>query len=250
MIHIVAGGILNVTKMQKWERNFIMKFLIDTANLEDIKRLYDFVPLAGVTTNPSIIKKEGKVEFYDHMKKIRNIIGVDQSLHVQVVATDYEGIMADAEALLENIDREVFVKIPVTEAGLKAMKELKDRGVNITATAVYTKFQAYLAISAGADFIAPYYNRMENLNIDPMEVVSSIANLIKQSNSSTEILAASFKNVNQVNSAFELGAEAATMSVDIIDTALAMPSISQAVDVFKNDFEDIYGKDIAVSNLK
>lgn len=226
-----------------------MKFLIDTANLEEIKRLYDFAPLAGVTTNPSIIKNEGKVEFYNHMRAIRNIIGIEQTLHVQVVATDYEGIIADAEALIENIDNEVYVKVPVTEAGLKAIKELKARGLNVTATAVYTKFQAYLAMTAGADFIAPYYNRMENLNIDSKEVVSSIAHLIKQTNSSTEILAASFKNVGQVNSAFELGAEAATMSVDIIETALTMPSIAQAVDTFKDDWEDIYGKDISVSNL-
>lgn len=227
-----------------------MKFLIDTANLEDIKRLYDFAPLAGVTTNPSIMKKEGKVEFYNHMQEIRKIIGMDQTLHVQVVATDYEGMMADAEALIENIDKSVYIKVPVTKAGLKAIKELKRRDLNVTATAVYTKFQAYLAMTAGVDFIAPYYNRMENLNIDPKEVVRSIAQLIKQTNSSSEILAASFKNVGQVNSAFELGAEAATMSVDIIETALAMPSIAQAVDVFKSDWETIYGKDVAVSHLK
>src|SRR5699024_5890313 len=112
--------------------------------------------------------------------------------------------------------------------GLKAIGELKGDGINVTATAVYTKFQAYLAIAAGADYIAPYYNRMENLNINPLETISAIAQLIKQSDSSTKILAASFKNVNQVNTAFEIGAQAATMSADIIEIALSMPSIAQA----------------------
>lgn len=226
-----------------------MKFLIDTANLDEIKRLYDFAPLSGVTTNPSIVKKEGDINFYQHMNEIRKIIGTEQALHIQVVATDYEGIMDDAEALLSNVDKDVYIKIPVTEAGLKAIRELKGGGINVTATAVYTKFQAYLAIAAGADYIAPYYNRMENLNINPIETISAIAQLIKQSNSSTEILAASFKNVNQVNTACEIGSQAITMSIDIIETALSMPSISQAVNVFKEDFEKVYGIGETVSTI-
>ncbi len=226
-----------------------MKFLIDTANLDDIKRLYDYAPLSGVTTNPSILKKEGKVDFYTHMRKIRAIIGVEQTLHVQVVATDYEGMMKDAKALLDNIDRDVYIKIPVTEDGLKAIKALKNEGVNITATAIYTKFQAFLAIAAGADFVAPYYNRMENLNIDPIDTIHSIAEMIRTTGSNTEILAASFKNVNQVNASFEVGAQAATMAVDILESALVMPSINQAVDTFKKDWEDVYGLGKRVSDL-
>lgn len=226
-----------------------MKFLIDTANLEDIKRLYNFAPLSGVTTNPSILKKEGPVDFFQHLNKIREIIGFDQALHVQVVATDFEGMMNDAEAILKNIDSEVYIKVPVTEDGLKVIRELKVANIHVTATAVYTKFQAYLAMAAGADFIAPYYNRMENLNIDPVTTISAIAQLINQSDSSTQILAASFKNVNQVNTAFESGAQTATMSVDIIDSALSMPSIHQAVETFKSDFEEVYDSNQSVAQL-
>lgn len=235
--------------MQTTKGRFLMKFLIDTANLNEIKRLYDFAPLSGVTTNPSIIKNEGNIDFYNHINDIRHIIGSDQELHVQVVATDYESIIKDAEAILNNVDQDVFIKIPVTKDGIKAIRELKAQGINITATAIYTKFQAYLAIAADVDYIAPYYNRMENLNINPIETISAIAQLIKQSDSSTKILAASFKNVNQVNTAFEIGAQAATMSVDIIEMALSMPSIAQAVDVFKEDFEKVYGIGETVSTV-
>lgn len=226
-----------------------MEFMLDTANLAEIKKYVDLLPIAGVTSNPSIVKKEGKIEFFDHMKKIRQIIGEDRSLHVQVVATDYEGIIQDAETILAKIDKKVFIKIPVNEPGLKAIKELKSRGVNITATAIYTKFQAYLAIAAGADYIAPYFNRMENLNIDPREAIFEMAQEIERTQSSTKILAASFKNAGQVNSALENGSQAATMGVDIIQQALLMPSIGQAVTDFTNDWEGIFGLGITISDL-
>lgn len=98
-----------------------MEFMLDTANLADIKKFADFLPIAGVTSNPSIVKKEGKIDFFHHMKEIRGIIGEHRSLHVQVVATDYEGIIKDAETILANIDQKVFIKIPVNEPGLKAI---------------------------------------------------------------------------------------------------------------------------------
>ena len=134
-----------------------MEFMLDTANIADIKKFEKIIPLAGVTSNPSIVKNEGNIEFFSHMKQIRQIIGDDKSLHVQVVATDYEGMLKDAETILAKIDKNVFVKVPVSEEGLKVIKELKKRGVNVTATAIYTKFQAYLVIAAGADYIAPYF---------------------------------------------------------------------------------------------
>lgn len=226
-----------------------MQFLIDTANLEEIKRLNDYAPIEGVTTNPSIIKNEGDVCFYSHLRAIREVIGFDKTLHVQVVAADYEGMMEDAEAILENVDQDVYIKIPVTADGLKAIKALKARGVNVTATAIYTKMQAYLAIAAKADYVAPYFNRMENLNIDPVAVIQSIADTIQRTSSQTQVLAASFKNVNQVIKSYEAGAQTATMAVDIIETALAMPSISQAVEGFKADWEAIHGEGQTVASL-
>lgn len=227
-----------------------MEFLLDTANLEEIKKYVEILPLAGVTTNPSIIKKEGKIDFFEHMKEIRSIIGKERSLHVQVVSQDYDGMMEDAKAILENIDKDVYVKVPVTEDGLKAMKALKKLNVNITATAIYTKFQANLAIAAGADYIAPYFNRMQNLNIDPVDTISSMVKEIERTNSATKVLAASFKNVSQVNEACDCGAQSATMGVDIIESALAMPSIQKAVTDFATDWESIYGEGSNVASLK
>lgn len=226
-----------------------MEFMLDTANIADIKKFEKIIPLAGVTSNPSIVKNEGNIEFFSHMKQIRQIIGDDKSLHVQVVATDYEGMLKDAETILAKIDKNVFVKVPVSEEGLKVIKELKKRGVNVTATAIYTKFQAYLAIAAGADYIAPYFNRMENLNIDPREAIAEMAKEISRTNSQTKILAASFKNVGQVNAALENGAHSATMGVDIIKSAFAMPSIEKAVVDFTSDWESSFGEGTTIASL-
>lgn len=226
-----------------------MEFMLDTANNADIKKFEKIIPLAGVTSNPSIVKNEGNIEFFSHMKQIRQIIGDDKSLHVQVVATDYEGMLKDAETILAKIDKNVFVKVPVSEEGIKIIKELKKREVNVTATAIYTKFQAYLAIAAGADYIAPYFNRMENLNIDPREAIAEMAKEISRTNSQTKILAASFKNVGQVNAALENGAHSATMGVDIIKSAFAMPSIEKAVVDFTSDWEASFGEGTTIASL-
>lgn len=226
-----------------------MEFLLDTANIESIKKYAAFMPLSGVTSNPSIVKKEGKVDFFQHMKDIRTIIGHDKSLHVQVTATDYEGMLADAKTIREKIDSDVFIKVPTSQEGLRVIKELKAQGVNVTATAIYTKFQAYLAIAAGADYIAPYYNRMENLNIDSAEAIREMAAEIARTGSKTKILAASFKNAAQVNKALEMGAQAATMGVDIIDAALGNPSINKAVVDFTADWESVYGAGNTIAEL-
>ncbi|SJZ35875.1 fructose-6-phosphate aldolase, TalC/MipB family [Pilibacter termitis] len=227
-----------------------MEFMLDTAKLQEITQYVHSLEISGVTSNPTIIKAEGKIDFFAHMKKIREIIGANRSLHVQVVAKDYEGILRDAEAILEEIDRDVFVKVPVNEVGLKAMKELKKRGVNVTATAIYTKFQGYLAIAAGADYIAPYFNRMENLNINPRQVIHELSEEITRTHSTTKILAASFKNVEQVNAAIEEGAAAATLPADLFKQAFSMPSIEKAVDDFTKDWESIFGVGSSVSSLR
>lgn len=227
----------------------MMEFMLDTANLSEIEQYVKIAPISGVTSNPSIVKKEGKIAFFEHMKQIRTIIGDDKSLHIQVVAQDVEGMLSDANTILSKVDDQVFIKVPVNIAGLEVIKTLKAQGVNVTATAVYSKFQAYLAIAAGADYIAPYFNRMENLNIDAQATITEIAREIARTNSSSKILAASFKNVGQVNAALESGAQAATMGVDIISAALGMPSIEKAVVDFTSDWEQSFGKGTTISSL-
>ena len=225
-----------------------MKYLLDTINLEDVRNCYDYLPIAGVTSNPSIIKKEGRIDFFGHMNEIRSIIGRDKSLQIQVIATDVDGMLKDAETILNRVDDQVFIKVPVNMNGLKVIKKLKEQGRNVTATAIYTVNQGLLAMEAGADFIAPYYNRMENLNIDPEQVIRFFAQMIDRYGYQTRILAASFKNIGQVNKTFLAGAQAATMDPSILEAALAMPDITKAIDDFNNDWKSLY-QDRLISNL-
>jgi len=218
-----------------------MEYLLDSANLETIKRFVEYFPITGITSNPSIVKKEGKIDFFAHMNKIRSIIGQNRTLHIQVTATDVEGMLRDADSILSKVDNQVYIKVPVTIEGLKVMKILKARGNNVTATAIYSKAQGFLALEAGADYMAPYYNRMENLEINPEEVIASFAKMISEYGYSTKIVAASFKNIGQVNKAFLAGSQTATVAPDVLEGAFAMPSIQKAVDDFTSDWQMIYG---------
>ena len=217
-----------------------MEFMLDTLNINEIKKWARVLPLAGVTSNPTIAKKEGEIDFFKRIHEVREIIGEAPSIHVQVVAKDYDGILKDAAKIRQECGGNVFIKVPVTPEGLAAIKTLKSEGYKITATAIYTVFQGLLAIEAGADYLAPYYNRMENLNIDSAQVIALLAEAIEKNHSSSKILAASFKNVGQVNRAFKEGAQAITAGADVFEAAFGMPSIGKAVDDFANDWATIH----------
>ena len=217
-----------------------MEFMLDTLNINEIKKWARVLPLAGVTTNQTIAKKEGEIDFFKRIHEVREIIGEVPSIHVQVVAKDYDGILKDAAKIRQECGGNVFIKVPVTPEGLAAIKTLKSEGYKITATAIYTVFQGLLAIEAGADYLAPYYNRMENLNIDSAQVIAQLAEAIEKNHSSSKILAASFKNVGQVNRAFKEGAQAITAGAEVFEAAFGMPSIGKAVDDFANDWATIH----------
>lgn len=225
-----------------------MKYLVDTANLGMIEKCNDLLPVNGVTSNPSIIKKEGKIDFFPHFRKIRSIIGKEKSLHIQILAQDSTGILREVQTILEKVDKDVFIKIPTTPEGLKAMRLLKSKGVGVTATAIYTKTQGLMAMEAGADYLAPYFNRMENLDIDAADTIAFFADMIAVHGYNTQILAASFKNIAQVNTAFKCGAQVATVAPDILLNAFAVPSIQKAVDDFRADWKGIFG-DTSICDL-
>ena len=210
-----------------------MEFLLDTANIDMIKKAMDIIPITGVTSNPSIIKREKPQDFFAHMKEIRMLIGNERTLHIQVTRSDTEGMIKDAEIILEKIDHDVYIKVPVTAEGLKAIRYLKKEKVNVTATAIYGSGQGLLAIEAGADYIAPYYNRMENLDIDSEKIISGFSKTIETYKYSTKILAASFKNMSQINKAFLAGAHCVTLDPNLILDMLSAPHILNAL----NDFE-------------
>jgi TalC/MipB family fructose-6-phosphate aldolase len=222
-------------------REAVMQYILDTVSLLDVKRCNEFLPISGVTSNPSIIKQCGMTDFYGHFQAIRDTIGLEKTLHVQVIGQDYDAIMKDAHAILDRIGHDVYIKIPVTMHGLKAIKALKKESVRITATAVYQTAQALLALEAGADYVAPYYNRMMNMEIDADRVIGDTAAMIAKYGYQTQILAASFKNMAQVNRAFEMGAQAATLQPQLLYDIFEMPAIQKAVDAFSEDWKKAFG---------
>ena len=163
-------------------------------------------------------------------------------MHVQVVATDVETMMEEAYAILSRVGQQVYIKVPVTEAGLVVIQRLKAEGIGVTATAIYSEMQAYLAIAAGADFVAPYFNRMENLTIDAASLVAAIASFIQKTGASCQILGASYKNISQINHSLLAGAHAVTVTPQLLLDALSIPPIEKVVADFKRDWESVYGE--------
>lgn len=218
-----------------------MELMLDTANLEEIKRGIDLYPISGVTTNPSIIKEEGAADFFGHMRSIRTLIGHERSLHVQVVADTCTAMIAEAEKILSVLGKETFIKVPVTEEGLQAIRILSDRGVSVTATAVYTTIQGILAMLSGARYIAVYYNRMLNIDIDAPKVIKELSGLLWANAGNCQVLAASFKNVSEITTAYANGASCCTVAPILLSTGLHMPSITKAVVDFHTSWKQVYG---------
>jgi len=227
-----------------------MKLLIDTANLEKITKAIELYPIVGVTTNPTLLAKEKVDDLFGHLKSIQSLIGPHRDLHVQVIGTSFEAILEDAHTITQHLGKTVYIKIPATPQGLKAIRTLKNEGFKLTATAIYSKLQAHLAVLSGADYIAPYVNRMANLDIDPYESLNSMIQFILNEGSSSKIVAASFKNLAQVSEAIDCGIDALTIDPDLLDDIFAFPSLSKAIQDFNGDFENVYEKGMTLSKLK
>ena len=227
-----------------------MEFIIDTVNLEEIKEAVEYLPIVGVTSNPSIVKKTNPQDFFKHMKEIRKIIGQERSLHIQVISKDCDTIIKEAHRILKEIDDKVYIKVPVSYEGIKAIKILKAEGINVTATAVYDLMQAYMALEAKADYIAPYVNRIGNLGADPFELINELSNRIIMDGYESKIVAASFKGVQQVKDALNNGAQAVTVPVEVLKQIFANPNIEKAVNDFNQDWYSMYGDNIGICDLK
>lgn len=217
-----------------------MKLLIDSANIKSIKHLIKYFPIDGVTTNPSILKKEGQ-DPYTILRKIKSII-FDRDLHVQAISKSSKDMVDEAIRITNKLGHDTFVKIPVNEEGLLAIKILSQKEIKTTGTAVYSTEQAYLAGKAGANYIAPYLNRMQNLYGNGIETISKIDTIFKQNNMCTKILAASFKNKKQLMDVAEIGVDAATAPADIIKSMLDNANVDAAIDKFTQDFYDLCGQ--------
>lgn len=216
-----------------------MEILLDTANLEQIKKYVGLYEITGVTSNPTIISRE-MADFWPLLTEIKKVIG-EKQLHVQVTADTWEEMLKEADCIRERLGKDTYIKVPTTEQGICAMKHLKEEGARVTATAVYTTQQAMMAASAGADYVAPYFNRMNNLNVDSKKVIGDMVQLFRVHGKPTKILAASFKNTEQVMDALTVGAQAVTVSVDLLTTMVENAIIDFAVDGFKKDWIKTYG---------
>lgn len=216
-----------------------MEIILDTANLEDIRRYNDIYDITGITSNPTILAKE-KAEFFPLLLEIRSIIG-EKQLHVQVTGSICEEMLKEAEALTDRLGKDTYIKVPTNEEGIKTMKVLKSRGNRVTATAIYLPHQAMLAASVGADYVAPYFNRMNNMNVDSKKAIGDMAWLFEHNQIQTKIVAASFKNTQQVMDALMAGAQAVTVSPELYTQMVENPMIDSAIAGFAADWEATYG---------
>ena len=216
-----------------------MMYLLDTADTKEIKRLVDLYPIEGVTTNPSIISKARK-PVGEVIREIRRIIGNDLMLHVQTLGETAEEMVGEAIKLREMVGGNFYIKIPVTPQGIKAIRMAKELGINVTATAVFTQQQGLIAAKAGADFLAPYVNRLDNISCHGIDVVADLVHLIDIYNLDAKLLAASFKNVDQVHGVSMAGAHSATIAPKLFEHLIYHPLTNQAVRDFEEDGQRYY----------
>lgn len=219
-----------------------MRIILDTADVKAIRELYAIYPVSGVTTNPSILAKEKRNPF-EVLKEIRSVIG-DDDLHVETLGRDAETIVKEGERIVQELGDNTYIKIPLTEEGLKAIRLLKEKGIKTTATAVYTLSQAYLAAMNGASFVAPYVNRIDNAGGDGPGVAIAIDQAFSVSEYPCHVVAASFKNVKQVERLIEADAYSVTIPPDILRAMCKHPGTDEAVLKFEKDFETLGQKDM------
>lgn len=216
-----------------------MELFLDTADAQAVKELSETLTIAGVTTNPTIITRSGKTleRVIDEMCKT---LAPSQKSFFQVIATDFDGILEETRricALREN----AYAKIPVTPVGLKAIKAAKAEGLNVLATAIYSADQAFLAAMNGADYLAPYVNRMCNYG-DGVGQVADLVNMLATNGLPSKICAASFKNTEQVHDVICVGAQSVTVAPDIVWTMVKHPGTGIAVEEFNAAWENSFGR--------
>lgn len=217
-----------------------MKLILDTANLKDIEYFNTYFPIVGVTTNPTILSKEGG-DVLKLLKNIRAIIGEEKELHVQVTETEYDNIVAEAKAIVGYLGKNTYVKIPATDVGLRATAALASEGYHVTVTAVLSAGQALVAANAGAAYVAPYVSRLENICENGVETVAEIQQIFDACGTDTEILAASFKTAREVLEVALTGAGAATVGSDVMHKLIAHTTTDTSIAGFAADWKRAFG---------
>lgn len=212
-----------------------MFVLIDNANIDEIRKLYDGFPYDGVTTNPSILLKEHQ-NIFRVLKGIRSFIPQESMLHAQLISDTAEKMVEEAHFMLRELGDDLFVKVPVTPEGLRAIRLLRKEDINITATVVYNAMQAFMAAKAGARFAAPYINRLDNMGADGIQVAKDIHDIFRIHNMEAQVLAASFRNSHQVLSLCKYGIGAITAGPDVLRALTYHDATMCADENFEQDF--------------
>jgi fructose-6-phosphate aldolase 1 len=216
----------------------MFELYLDSANVSEISALATALPLAGVTTNPSILAAEG-VGLSQLLPALTEILGPHSRYHVQVLSNSVEGIIAEAKHL-HALPFDIVVKIPAHSAGLTAIKHIKKQHIPVLATAIYNVQQGMLAALHGADYLAPYLNRIDNLGFDGIGVVGDLQTMLDRYQLPAKLLVASFKNVQQVLQVVKLGVPAVTLPLDIAKQMLHNPATDAAVEKFEQDWQAVF----------
>jgi transaldolase len=215
-----------------------MKLFVDTANIDEIKELNDMGVISGVTTNPSLIAKEGK-DFWETIKVIANI--VDGPISGEVISDDAEGMIKEGREIAK-IHKNMVVKIPMTSEGLKAVKVLSREGVKTNVTLIFSPAQALLAANAGATYVSPFLGRLDDISTEGMDLIRKISNIFKIQNINTQIISASIRNTIHVIDAAEAGAHIATVPYKVIMQMVKHPLTNEGLEKFKKDWEEAFNK--------
>ena len=215
-----------------------MKFFVDTAEIDAIAELNDLGMVDGVTTNPSLIKKSGR-DIIEVTKEICDL--VDGPVSAEVTATDADTMIAEGRKLLEIADN-IAVKVPLTWDGLKACKTLSDGGAMVNVTLCFSANQALLAAKAGATFISPFIGRLDDINLDGMDLIEDIRTIYDNYGFNTQILAASIRSVNHILDSARIGADVITAPPGVIKNMVNHPLTDKGLDAFL--------KDIAAAEIK
>ena len=218
-----------------------MKFFIDTANLSEIKEAYDLGVLDGVTTNPSLMAKEGiqgSENIRAHYKAICKI--VDANVSAEVIATDFDGIIKEGRELAK-IDDKIVVKVPMIKDGVKAIKKFSSDGIRTNCTLVFSAGQAILAAKAGAGYVSPFIGRLDDVGQDGLELIAQIVNIYNNYGFETEILAASIRHTIHLLQCAELGADVVTCPLSVITGLLKHPLTDAGLAKFLADHKKVNG---------
>lgn len=215
-----------------------MKFFVDTANLEEIREANDLGILAGVTTNPSLVAKEG-VDFHDRLREITGI--VSGSVSAEVVAEKAEDMLAEGKELAA-IANNITVKVPMTLEGLKAVKAFSELGIETNVTLVFSANQALLAARAGATYVSPFLGRIDDIGQDSLTLIDDIYQIFNVHGMDTKIIAASIRHPLHVTEAAKRGAHIATVPFKVIGQIVKHPLTDQGIEKFTADWEKHQGK--------